>query len=445
MDENREVASIRNADAEEISKFTDSYESFNRIINSLQRKYIELKDEFTANNDELVQANKKLVRLSERNLVATEFLNSILNSISVGVIAVDQNGRITHFNPAASMILGIPLRDPLGKMYRETIPPGNPVYANALRAAETGRRADSVEKKVELNDGTLLQLSVSTAILKDEQSRACGAVEVFQDLTKLKKMEQEIVRLNTLAALGEMAATIAHEVRNPLSGIAGFAALLEKEMAKDDPQRKLVGKIIRGVDNLNDTITSLLNYTRLEEVNKTPVDYGDYVKKIVEQYRQEHSDCSKNIQLTVHPSERQASSPIMLELDRMLLRQVFSNILNNAVEVCNGSGKIDVRYRKLPRQTAVAKYSKRLLLGVDETVVETIISDTGSGISMENLDSIFAPFFTTKQGGNGLGLAITWKIVKAHGGEVFAESSSKKGTAFHILIPTRIDTENMEC
>ena len=445
MDENREVASRQHTNTAEISKFTESYAAFNRIINSLQRKYIELKDEFTATNDELVQANKKLVQLSERNLVATEFLNSILNSISVGVIAVDQNGRITHFNPAASMILGIPSRDPLGKMYREIIPPGKPVYANALRAAETGRRADSVEKKVDLEDGTLLQLSVSTAILKDEQGRSCGAVEVFQDLTKLKKMEQEIARLNTLAALGEMAATIAHEVRNPLSGIAGFAALLEKEMADDDPHRKLVKKIIRGVDSLNDTITSLLNYTRLEEVNKSPVDYADYVKKIVEQYRQEHKDRCGNVKLTIHAPTGPNAAPIKLELDKMLIRQVFGNILTNAVEVCKGSGKIDVRYSKLPRQTAVAKYSKRLLLGVDETVVETVISDTGGGISMEHLDRIFAPFFTTKQGGNGLGLAITWKIVKAHGGEVFAESSSKKGTAFHILIPTRIDTENMEC
>ncbi len=95
----------------------------------------------------------------------------------------------------------------------------------------------------------------------------------------------------------------------------------------------------------------------------------------------------------------------------------------------------------MARQTAVQKYSKRLMLGVDETVLEIIISDDGSGISMENLDKVFAPFFTTKQDGNGLGLAISWKIVKAHSGEIFAESSSKKGTAFTILLPVKINCD----
>ncbi len=437
MDEKRNVMPEYTSESAEISKFADSYASFNRIINTLQRKYIELKDDFSQQNEELSRTNIKLVDLSEKNIVATEFLNSIINSISIGVIAIDQNGRITHFNPAASIILGVPQQEPFGKHYRDVIPVGKPVYANALRTVESGRMADSIEKNIELEDGTILYLTVSTSLLKDSEGTIQGAVEVFQDLTKIKKMEQEIARLNTLAALGEMAATIAHEVRNPLSGITGFAALLEQDMDKNDPNRKLVKKIIRGVNNLNDTVTSLLNYTRLEEINKTTIDFNKYIKETIRQYLQENPEAAEKVKIKFYFSN-DSNSEIAASLDKLLFRQVFYNIFTNAVEVSEHNSIVDIQVKKLPRQTAVSKYSKRLLLGVDETVIETIISDNGTGISMENLDHIFAPFFTTKQEGNGLGLAISWKIVKAHSGEIFAESSSKKGTSFTILLPAKI-------
>jgi len=428
--------------AEEVSHFTESYASFRRIINSLQRKYIELKDEFSAQNDKLVETNKKLVELTERNLAVTEFLNGILNSISAGVIAVDQSGQVTHFNPAASLILGIPLRGPLGKHYREVVPAGTPIDANALRAAESGREVASVEKNIELPDGTLLNLSVSTAILKDNEGRFNGAVEVFQDLTKIKRMECEIARLNTLAALGEMAATIAHEVRNPLSGIAGFASLLERELDTSDPKRKYIGKITRGVNNLNETITTLLNYTKTEEINKTEVVYDSFLKSAVEQFQQGLDEKAQGVQIQLYPPYGPWAGPIKLAFDRLLIRQVLFNILSNAIEALEGNGEVEIRFRRLPRQKAVAQYAERILLGLDETVFETVISDNGPGISPECLDRIFAPFFTTKKEGSGLGLAVAWKIMKAHGGDIIAENSPEGGAVFRLLMPIRIDSLN---
>ena len=170
MDDVNKIIENPVVDSEDISKFTDSYASFNRIINSLQRKYIELKEEFTAQNEKLSAANKKLVQLTEKNITVTEFLNGVLNSISAGVIAVDQNGRISHFNPAASMILSIPVTEPAGKHYRDVIPPGEPHNANALRTAETGHEYVSEEKKIDMPDGSQLQLSVSTAVIKDNDN-----------------------------------------------------------------------------------------------------------------------------------------------------------------------------------------------------------------------------------------------------------------------------------
>jgi PAS domain S-box-containing protein len=427
------------ADTDEVSKFTESYASFSRIINSLQRRYIELKDEFSEQNERLAQANKKLVELTERNLAATNFLNGILNSISAGVIAVDQSGRITHFNPAASLILGISPGEPLGKLYRDTILPGHPVDANALRAAESGREVTSVEKKIKLADRTRLHLSVSTAILRDDEGRSIGAVEVFQDLTKIKKMEQEIARLNTLAALGEMAATIAHEVRNPLSGIVGFASLLEKELDPSDPKRKLAGKIISGVNSLNETVTTLLNYTRLEEVNRTEVIYDDFLKATIEQFRRDFPQKTERTQILLHSPSASPEGPIRLLVDRLLMRQALFNILLNSADAFSGEGKIEIRTCRLPRQRAVAQYAERILLGPDETIVETSVSDNGPGIDPEHIDHVLAPFFTTKKEGSGLGLAVAWKIMKAHGGDIIAENGPEGGAVFRLLLPAKID------
>lgn len=442
VSKNSAVAAID--DLDELSQFTESYDSFNRIINSLQRRYIALEEEATAQNRELAEANRRLVELSERNLATTAFLAGILNSISVGVVAVDRQGRITHFNPAASLILGVRQGVPIGRLYRDVIPPGSPVEANALRAIQSGSEVEAVDKRLELPDGTLLNLSVSTAIIRDESGVPCGAVEAFSDLTKLKRMEQELARLNTMAALGEMAATIAHEVRNPLAGIGGFAALLERDLVEDNPQREIARKIVRGVETINETITTLLNYSRFEELKPIETNVEEFLLSVIEQYRRENPDRVEKTSIVLHKPQACRDQIISLRLDAMLARQVFFNIFSNAIEACAGKGQIDLRFDKLPRQSAVSRYTDRVLLGPDETVVEMTITDTGPGIAPEDIDRIFAPFFTTKGGGNGLGLAVAWKIIKRHGGEIFARNSDDGGAVFHILMPTRIDPVKME-
>ncbi|PWB68634.1 hypothetical protein C3F09_11205 [candidate division GN15 bacterium] len=429
--------------AEEISRFADSYASFNRIINNLQRQYIALEEEFGEQNRQLIETNRKLVDMTGRNLKATEFLNGILTSISAGVIAVDRQGHVTHFNPAASLLLGIPANRVVGSPYRDIIPPGRPVEANALRTVESGHGCESVEKSIDLPDGTKLLVSVSTALIRDDHGEPVGAVEVFHDLSRIKKMEQELVRLTTLAALGEMAATIAHEVRNPLSGIGGFASLLKRDMAEDDPRQRLVDKITRGVESLNKTVTTLLNYTRFDEVNKEDVDFGEFLNRIAEQYGHDHADIVDGSTIEIAAAGPRPR-PVRVRVDPMLLRQLFYNLYTNAIEAASRAVIIQVTYAQLPRQTAVQKYGDRVLLGVDETVIETVVSDNGPGITPEHLERVFSPFFTTKQDGNGLGLAVSWKVAKAHGGDILAANTADGGAKFTLLIPAKIDPVDRE-
>jgi len=426
-----------------LADFADSYASFNRIINTLQRKYIELKEDFSAQHDQLAEANRQLMEVSGRNLVVTEFLNSILNSIAAGVIAVDQRGLITHFNPAASQMLGIPGREPLGRHYREVIPPGEPIDANALRSSECGQAVESIEKTLTLGDGSHLVVSVSTAILRNDEGESLGAVEVFHDLTKIKKLEREIARLNTLAALGEMAAAVAHQVRNPLSGILGYGSLLKRDLDPDDPRQKLVARITDGVEALNKTVTTLLDYTRNEEITRERVVFEEYLDATIRQFRRDHEKIAHRMDFEVRQAGPPTEEALWLQLDPVLIRQVLFNLFTNASEACRGIGVVTVTFQKLPRQRAAQLYGERVMLSLEETVFEIIVDDSGPGIPVESIDSVFAPFYTTREGGTGLGLAVAWKVVKGHGGEIVAEKNPQGGARFRILLPTRLGSPEL--
>jgi PAS domain S-box-containing protein len=425
--------------AEELTRFTESYASFNRIVNSLQRQYLALKEEFSGQHRELTETNRKLADATHKNLVANEFLNSILDSLAAGIIAVDLSGRITHFNPAASSLLGIPVTDALGKPYRDIVPPGEPFDANVLRTVQSGRGVSAVERVVDLIDGTRLWVSVSTAILRDDSGKPAGAVEVLHNLTKTKRMEAEIARLNTLAALGEMAATIAHEVRNPLTAIAGYATFLKRDLSPEDPRQKMVTKISSGVETLNQIVTSLLNYTRFEEVNTEETRYDEFLHRTVEQFKYDHPELARGTRFNLLSKFGDRIAPVTINCDPMLLRQLFYNLFTNSIEACGGGARIDISCRKLPRQKATSDYGSRLILGLDETIVETIVTDSGPGLSEDAREKLFAPFFTTKVDGNGLGLAVGWKIIKGHGGDIIADNCESGGARFTILLPIRID------
>ncbi|MFH2050664.1 MAG: ATP-binding protein [bacterium] len=444
MDDRKNSVLDIDTDADEVSKFADSYASFTRVINALQRKYIELEEDFSSQNKELASANNRLVELAEKNLTATEFLNGILSSTSAGVIAVDKEGIVTHFNEAASRILNISLKKAYNSHYDSFIPAGTPENANALSSLKKNKTVDSIERRLEMADGTTRSVSVSTAILRNNDGKALGAVEVFQDLTHIKKMEQELARLNTLAMLGEMAATVAHEVRNPLAGIAGFAALLQKDIEKTDPRYRLVENIIRGVDTLNETVTTLLNYSRSEELNKTNIDLDKFITSIISQFKNECTDLVAKTGITYNPMSKHHNKSVNISVDPVLFRQVLFNLFANAINSFKGNGKLIISSKIIAREDIKKYLADRVLFGSDETVLEISVTDNGPGIPEENIEKIFTPFFTTRSNGNGLGLAVAWKILKAHGGDIVAENNMERGATFRMFIPIKLDAIYME-
>ncbi|MFH2036997.1 MAG: ATP-binding protein [Candidatus Zixiibacteriota bacterium] len=434
--ENNEIREIEIKD--DLGKFAETYSSFNKIINKLQAKYLTLQETYSLQSEELQTVNKSLQSLMKENRAVTEFLNSILNSLSSGVIAVDTTGRVSHMNPTAKRILGIVKDedpDSPAMAYENIIPAVDNPECSALTAIRKVKNNINGEKKVKTHMGTVITLNVSTSLLLNRSGAVVGAVELFQDITKMKAMEDQLSHMKVLASMGEMAATIAHEIRNPLVGIGGFASLLARDLADDPPKRNMAKKVVEGVESINSIIQTLLDFARKEKLAKSRVDLNSYLKNTLDDFLKNYPNRPDNNELQI---SLPGNESIYVELDRGLFRRVICNLIKNGLEASRESNtpKVEIKTRLLPIDSAHNIKNKIVLSGT-ETLAEIIITDNGPGISKEDLDRLFSPFYTTKENGIGLGLSIAWKIIKVHGGHITAESVLGKGTKFSILLPVK--------
>jgi signal transduction histidine kinase len=251
--------------------------------------------------------------------------------------------------------------------------------------------------------------AMNRAVMQTEQLQK--VVEVQNKM--IKDMEEEVNQSRVLSAIGEMAATIAHEIRNPLGGIGGYASLLARTTPPDDPRRKYIDQITSGISSLNKIVSNLLAYTKKIYLQKESTDLVVWTEAILAHTEIEIEKEKKSIAI-----ERDfPSAPLFAEADGEKLRQIILNLLMNSIQAIEGEGKILVSIRS------------------NENYAEITVADTGKGIEEENIKSIFNPFFTTKEQGTGLGLAIVKKIVDLHRGEISVKSAVGKGTSFCIKIP----------
>lgn len=421
MEGTSEVTGIGTPKAD-VAQFKESFETFNKIINNLQRQYLSLEKEYGEQGRRLEEINRLLRQTISDNREVTFFLNSILTSLTSGVVAVDKTGIISHFNPAAERITGIAAAQALGRKYDEVISARSGGRYSALDTVMSGAEFDSEEKIIISLNGEEIPVSVSTSLLRGSELECCGAVEIFFDLTKIKKLEAEMNRIQTLAALGEMAATVAHEVRNPLGGIGGFASLLRREVEGDEAKLKWVDKIIAGVDSLNRTVTALLDYTRRDQLNLRKVSLTRLLEDGAEYERTAGAEDKPVIDIDVEIE----CDDLRLSCDPQLMRQALLNLLRNSREAMPNGGRIVIKAGRAD------EHNDR------KAGIWIKIEDTGEGIPEDIRDKIFRPFFSTKtQGsGNGLGLACVWKIIQSHGGTITVDSKVGNGTVFTIVLPS---------
>ncbi len=353
-------------------------------------------------------ASLETERTAAADLVALH--GDIVRSLSSGLITTDTGGNVQTVNDAALEILGTIPKDTIGHRLGEVLP-GVEEKIEALAAHKTLRRADLV---IPLDDQSSLVLGLSITPLRDNRDQVLGRIVTFQDLTELRRMESEVEQAQRLAAIGTLAAGVAHEIRNPLAAISGSVELLGGNPAVDEDSRALMSIISREIDRLNKLLTELLDYTNPARRVVSEIDLAVLVRETIAVFRQDKSFDSVELEADFATG----TSETLLAGDASQIRQVLWNLLRNAAEAASaGGGNVIVR----------------TLHDGGFAVVE--VEDDGPGISPEHLERVFDPFFTTKHDGTGLGLATSLSIVHQHRGTIEARSRRGKGSRFILRLP----------
>jgi PAS domain S-box-containing protein len=411
------VLEIGRIDAQLEEAFTDSYILFKETTRKYMEAYKQLEEQFEYLNVKLEETNEELRKSLEEQDRVSNYLNNILESMSAGVLVVDPDGNITLFNHSAEEILCCTQAEVLGQPYARIMGLEAGRERSVLHTLETGEGLSNQKKDLPRAEGRTLPLGFCTSLVRDKDGHILGAVEVFNDLTEVKRLEAQVQRMHTLAALGEMAATVAHEIRNPLGGIAAYAALLERDLEVEDPRRRLVQKITAGVGRLNRIVSSLLSYTRPLNLNTYPADLVAVVEEAAAFFEIELERHHRGVAL----NRRYPTVGLVCPLDPEQFQQVVLNLLQNATQAMPGGGTIDLEIST--RHEA------------DESQAVLCVRDAGVGMTVEVQEKLFTPFFTTKEDGTGLGLVTSKKIVDAHGGHIHVESRPGDGTSFTIHLP----------
>jgi PAS domain S-box-containing protein len=450
--------------------FVDYYRTFTNVVNRLRRQYLDLKDESQRQATALAEANESLRSLTRRNHAAMEFLNSVLGSVSTGIIVADRDRKITHLNSAAESLFAVEAAESLGVSLDEVTKFDSPEVCLQVAVVSTGapqasgesdRPVRGVERSLITNSGEERTYLWGSSPLLDKHGESFGSVEAFQDITDTKRMERKMTRMESLAAIGEMAATVAHQVRNPLVGVKGFASLIAAKPSKGAKNKSHAEMILRGVDNLERVIDALLRFSRTESLTLRPTNLNRYLKKVVRQYNEfqvnEHrrnelqeNECQKDEQERSSSKEEvrepasevsitTADRKISVDIDQLVLREAIVNIIRNAQEAAEGtvSGALSNNLNNsVSCSVIVENYSEGSAFASFE------IRDNGPGMSPETVRDIFRPFFTTKASGSGLGLPLARKLINAHGGEITVDSELGRGTTFLIKLPLSFGGES---
>lgn len=342
-----------------------------------------------------------------------ELLNSsIVFNLDSGLLTLNNEGSIRVFNRYLAELTGMTQEDAYDRPLSEIIP-GFSSFEHDTTVTRKG------ELEYHGSHGHRMILEFKTVPLFDKDEKRAGVVVALQDITRLKRMEAELKKADRLAAIGELSARIAHEIRNPLASISGSVQLIAQGGNVDRNDRKLLEIVLRETDRLNELIGDFLAYARPTPPLKVPIRLKQFLADLTALLRTDprfgtvaiNNDYNDNF--TIHG-------------DRDQFQQVFLNLLVNAAEAMPFGGTIRVGAEVL------AEEDMEIHLG---DVVKLSVSDTGTGMAKEDMKRVFEPFFTTKPGGSGLGLATVYRIIESHAGIIQVDSTPGAGTTFTMYLP----------
>lgn len=352
--------------------------------------------------------------LVDRTLKQTQdYTRQVVASMANGLLSIDTDGKITSYNLLALELIGLKEKGIKGTDLKTLVDFETSGIRKTLQNCETVLEREIAYRRV---DGSTVPLAISVTPIISQEGVCQGAVIVLRNLSEIKRLEEKVRRAEKLAAIGELAAGVAHEIRNPLSSIRGFAQYL-KHALRERPQEKIYAEtMVSEVDRINKVITDLLSFARPMKLETAAVDIAELVrhsKRLVE------ADAALR---EVVIDEHLGGNLKGIRVDANQLKQALLNLLLNALQAVSAHGRIDIG-------AAVDAARGELRLWVE---------DDGPGIAPEEIEKIFEPFFSKRKRGTGLGLSIVHKIVENHGGDIRLESpvpGTGRGCRFTLLLP----------
>jgi len=365
------------------------------------------------------------LKARQKDIANLEILNeNIIQSISSGLVALDEHGLIVVFNRGAETLFNIDSKYAIQRNVREVIP-----FVQPYLDSSNPNKIHQITYKG--NNGARLDLLLNISPLADQDGSKKGEICFFQNTTRMKEMEREVKRMEDLAMLGEMAAGIAHEIRNPLASISGSIQVLNDSLSREDAliNERLMDIISREINRLNHMVNDFLQFARPQSSEIERFDLNQLINDTLFIFQNSQSWSS---QLEV---EKDFSTPLEIASDQRQLKQVLWNIFLNASEVMPKGGVIRVSTDRIDQSDGS---------GATGESVRIRVEDNGPGISPKVIKDMFKPFSTTKKGGSGLGLAIVKRVVEGLEGEVAGENLAQGGAVITIILPTELKEMSQE-
>jgi len=371
---------------------------------------------------EQVRKSEVKLKAKEDDIIKLEALNDwIIRSMTSGLISLDEQNRIILFNPAAEAIFGLKAGNAIGVRITDALPFLKGHLEKFVEdKAYNSVKHDVVDFQYAGNDGKKSYIRFFISPLKVPEGELKGQILFFQDITEMHRIEEEMKRMEGLAMTGELAAGIAHEIRNPMASISGSIQILKDDFERNDVNKRLMDIILREISRLNNLVNNFLLFARPKPADFCTLNLNQLVMESVELFKN-NAKWNERIEIRIDFRE-----DIMLVSDPDQIKQVLWNLILNAAEAMPGGGHINIY--------AVVVEGKSEGFSSGEKIVKIVVRDSGCGFSEDALSNIFTPFFTTKEGGSGLGLATVNRIIGGLKGRVSGRNHPDGGAELIILL-----------
>jgi two-component system sensor histidine kinase PilS (NtrC family) len=352
--------------------------------------------------------------------------STVTESVTSGIVLVDREGRLIHVNRTGREILGLEAaaegEEGERQDYRVVFAEVPAFCERIAKALDAGQPENRVEFFVRRKHGASVPVGLSTSILRDEAGGERGVIAIFQDLTEARRLEERLRHDDRLAALGEFAAGVAHEIRNPLNAIKGSIDLLNEISDPSNDELKLIELVQREADRLNQLLHDVLQFGRMESTDRAGVRLDSLLDEVAA-IAKGHPSYDQRIEMDV-----ETPGPVIGNVNAEQMKRALLNLTINALEAIDADGSV--------RLSVVGKddFGARGLEGGPEYEVAILVEDSGCGIPSDKREEYFQPFKTTKKEGTGLGLAIVDKIVKSHDGRISLASEPGRGSRFVVYL-----------